>query len=308
MAFGLSPTLMDASAPLLPPELEHKIFKITALAHPKSVPNLLLVARRVHIWVEPLLWHTLRVPKFDYTRALRQNPAHARQLLAAHTKRALIDGLIRTPTWQHDLVYEILAVLSMCPSLTCLAIDRYSNRIYRTLRFLLPTFAELQRLTVHVNLLFELDADGDRLVLPRVMHLHALDRRSQAPRIIQRLGGAFPALANVAFNDLRPHEIREVLRVRLRIDTGTQTQLQIILNCMSPPPRTFTARDTDPPELGVPMRFAMKWNEPWMWADGVDDAPNMWVRAEEFLERKRRGEIAPECFWMDGTYRGGVIY
>ncbi|KAF7293778.1 hypothetical protein HMN09_01173200 [Mycena chlorophos] len=285
---------MDAS-PLLPPELEHKIFELTAIAHPDSKPNFLLVARRAYVWVQPLLWRTLSVPKFDYTRALRQNPAHARTLLA-HTERAIM----RIPTWQHDFVYELLTVLSMCPSLTRLAFDRYSNRIHRTLRFLLPTFTKLQRLTVHVNLLFEYEVNT------------------------LWLDNAFPALANLAFNDLRPREIREVLRPRsAQTQTHPGRQLKIILNRMSPPTRgsgglgLFIPFTVDLPpefadedwqfgdieaELGVPMprRFVMKWNT--SWADGVDDAPNMWTRAEEFLQRKRRGEIAPECFWMDGSY------
>nr|GAT50993.1 predicted protein [Mycena chlorophos] len=314
---------MDASSiygPLLPPELEHKIFELTAIVHPDSKPNLLLVARRVHVWVQPLLWRNLSVPKFDYTQALRQNPAHARTLLA-HTERAIM----RIPTWQHDFVYELLPVLSMCPSLTRLAFDRYSNRIHRTLRFLLPTFTKLQRLTVHVNLLFEYEVNT--LVLPGVTHLHALDLRSQTFRIMQWLHNAFPALANVAFNDLRPREIREVLRPRHTAQAQTHWhpggQLKIILNRMSPPTRgseglgLFIPFTVDLPpefadedwqfgdieaELGVPTprRFVMKWNT--SWTDGVDDAPNMWTRAEEFLQRKRRGEIAPECFWMDGSY------
>ncbi|KAJ7048236.1 hypothetical protein C8F01DRAFT_1193550 [Mycena amicta] len=43
--------------PRLPPELEREIFQTTALLH--SAPPLLRVARRVLIWVEPLLYRVL---------------------------------------------------------------------------------------------------------------------------------------------------------------------------------------------------------------------------------------------------------
>ncbi|KAJ7493001.1 hypothetical protein B0H11DRAFT_1858985 [Mycena galericulata] len=42
--------------PRLPPELEHAIFEISALSRPIAIPNLMLVAQRVKIWVEPILY------------------------------------------------------------------------------------------------------------------------------------------------------------------------------------------------------------------------------------------------------------
>ncbi|KAF7368012.1 hypothetical protein MSAN_00867000 [Mycena sanguinolenta] len=45
--------------PRLPPELEHKIFQMVALARPKCIPSLMLVARRVKFWVEPLLYRVV---------------------------------------------------------------------------------------------------------------------------------------------------------------------------------------------------------------------------------------------------------
>ncbi|KAJ6495202.1 hypothetical protein C8R45DRAFT_1133492, partial [Mycena sanguinolenta] len=47
------------SEPRLPPELEHVIFKITALAHPVGIPTLMLVARRVKFWVQPILYRVV---------------------------------------------------------------------------------------------------------------------------------------------------------------------------------------------------------------------------------------------------------
>ncbi|KAK7051752.1 hypothetical protein R3P38DRAFT_3172057 [Favolaschia claudopus] len=44
------------SAPALPPELERPIFELCALSKPNFIPTLMLVAYRVKDWVEPLLY------------------------------------------------------------------------------------------------------------------------------------------------------------------------------------------------------------------------------------------------------------
>ncbi|KAJ6465761.1 hypothetical protein C8R45DRAFT_805596, partial [Mycena sanguinolenta] len=48
--------------PRLPPELECCIFEIAALSCPLSIPSLVLIARRVKDWVEPLLYRVILVP------------------------------------------------------------------------------------------------------------------------------------------------------------------------------------------------------------------------------------------------------
>ncbi|KAJ6574343.1 hypothetical protein B0H19DRAFT_1124268 [Mycena capillaripes] len=45
--------------PALPHELERHIFEISAHSRPLSIPTLILVAWRVKIWVEPLLYRTI---------------------------------------------------------------------------------------------------------------------------------------------------------------------------------------------------------------------------------------------------------
>ncbi|KAJ7744008.1 hypothetical protein DFH07DRAFT_978687 [Mycena maculata] len=43
--------------PTLPRELERRIFEGSAFSKPTTIPNLMLVAQHVEIWVEPLLYH-----------------------------------------------------------------------------------------------------------------------------------------------------------------------------------------------------------------------------------------------------------
>ncbi|KAJ7151815.1 hypothetical protein C8R43DRAFT_483283 [Mycena crocata] len=48
-----------------PPELEREIFEVAALMYPKMIPNLLRVAHRVLLWIEPLLYRTILIPIFE---------------------------------------------------------------------------------------------------------------------------------------------------------------------------------------------------------------------------------------------------
>ncbi|KAJ6496267.1 hypothetical protein C8R45DRAFT_1132315 [Mycena sanguinolenta] len=57
--------------PLLPPELEKEIFEVLALSSLTLIPKLVLVSKRVRIWLEPLLYKHLSVcdPHFRHTRS-----------------------------------------------------------------------------------------------------------------------------------------------------------------------------------------------------------------------------------------------
>nr|GAT46408.1 predicted protein [Mycena chlorophos] len=64
-----SPMVSDVAPPRLSPELELHIFAGTASAQPSMVPTLLLVAKRVHFWLEPMLYRNLSFHTLDKTAA-----------------------------------------------------------------------------------------------------------------------------------------------------------------------------------------------------------------------------------------------
>nr|GAT57015.1 predicted protein [Mycena chlorophos] len=101
----------------LPPELERKIFEIAALEYPATAPAVLRVARRVFIWIEPLIYryimtqHNADVRGVRY--ALRHKPAgyfekHVRHLFLRvgeeDSDPEEMDELILS----HDEGYELL--------------------------------------------------------------------------------------------------------------------------------------------------------------------------------------------------------
>ncbi|KAF8155327.1 hypothetical protein K438DRAFT_1987043 [Mycena galopus ATCC 62051] len=50
---------LHESPPAFPPELEREVFEICAVSRPVTIPKLMLVARRVKEWVEPLLYRII---------------------------------------------------------------------------------------------------------------------------------------------------------------------------------------------------------------------------------------------------------
>ncbi|KAJ7642184.1 hypothetical protein FB45DRAFT_1126550 [Roridomyces roridus] len=65
------------SPPALPPDVERIIFEVSARSRPRHIPQLILVARRVKQWIEPLLYHTLIV---ESERTSLSMGSHARTL------------------------------------------------------------------------------------------------------------------------------------------------------------------------------------------------------------------------------------
>ncbi|KAJ7289555.1 hypothetical protein C8J57DRAFT_1278025 [Mycena rebaudengoi] len=86
--------------PLLPPELERRIFDLAAavLSHPHLILPLLQVARRTLIWIEPFLYKVVAWDDVGYTpkktsaasaalQALRSKPAHFVHTAVRHVQR-----------------------------------------------------------------------------------------------------------------------------------------------------------------------------------------------------------------------------
>ncbi|KAF7346803.1 hypothetical protein MSAN_01819100 [Mycena sanguinolenta] len=56
--------------PALPLDLERMTFELVAELHPTTIPTLLRVCRRVHAWLEPLLYRVLNLDDFNLIRAI----------------------------------------------------------------------------------------------------------------------------------------------------------------------------------------------------------------------------------------------
>ncbi|KAJ7213780.1 hypothetical protein C8J57DRAFT_288477 [Mycena rebaudengoi] len=121
--------------PAFPPELEREIFEMAAIDIPQSMPQLVRVARRVCVWIEPLLYRTLIVtaPWSDALRlAIEIHPAKS----AKYLRDFLAWGYYSDKEWP-------LRILSLCSGIRNLTLFYANSAMVTALEVM-----ELRRLSV----------------------------------------------------------------------------------------------------------------------------------------------------------------
>ncbi|KAJ7847428.1 hypothetical protein B0H13DRAFT_1730318 [Mycena leptocephala] len=165
----------------LPTELEREIFEIAAFFNPDSMPVLLLVARRVKIWIEPLLYQIITIydPSLVTPSVLTPNRVFRYSITGFHRLMG------RKPTsFFHDYVRhiqlfisdmeEITKILSICDATMNLAL--YAPELPALLPPPLSSLP-LQRLSVSAEKLFPgtTARDFSHPFFSQITHLFLLD-------------------------------------------------------------------------------------------------------------------------------------
>ncbi|KAJ7059505.1 hypothetical protein C8F01DRAFT_1295466 [Mycena amicta] len=121
-AFFLSPTTtMSNDDPHFPPELEREIFETAAEMRWNDVPDLRLVARRVHEWLEPFLYRNIHISEHTIS-----TPEEFLGIAASKSPEFLARA-VRRVTIQFDAIpleSELLKIyygLRLCTGITGLA-------------------------------------------------------------------------------------------------------------------------------------------------------------------------------------------
>ncbi|KAJ7167919.1 hypothetical protein C8R46DRAFT_1094516 [Mycena filopes] len=188
----------SSPTPTFPPELEREIFEWTAVRDPRSIPTLILVAHRVKIWVEPLLYRVIflsRFPTLDpavavsaevLCRTIRQKPADFLRKSVHHLyiehSLAERDSVLAACTGTRDLFLGF----NVTPDLSRLS-----------------AMSDLRRLTAEFDLLFPgCPVDFSHPAFRNLTHLEILDRASERDaRTWARVPQCIPNLTHLAFND-----------------------------------------------------------------------------------------------------------
>ncbi|KAJ7731918.1 hypothetical protein DFH07DRAFT_144855 [Mycena maculata] len=280
--------------PAFPPELEHQIFKTAAILYPKIIPTLLCVARRILAWIEPLLYTFLRVHAAEtkrayddaLLRALASKPRDffpnvSRQMYLTHFSWEFFGQ--RTPNvWSSA---ELERLLRMCPGITDLLFvgDLHKIPLILLLETMRPT-----RLAIMANITDKPLGFG----LPffqRVTHLHLFDINGdldlgaswpQWPSVLR-----LPALTHfgVPCVGAGPLLLARLPRLTVLVlyidDAAGEAEIQNMRD-----PRVVIASAQD---------FLADWD---LGARGHDD---VWVRAEAFISRKRKGEIQDSSYHLE---------
>ncbi|KAJ7754220.1 hypothetical protein DFH07DRAFT_959916 [Mycena maculata] len=272
--------LVDASniEPFFSLQLEREIFEITTRLHPKMIPTLLRVARRVLGWIEPLLYTFLRIEvgetKDAYAGALWHAlaskpldffPNAARKMIFSNWSSEFF-GQRKKNVWSDP---ELEHMFRMCPGITDLFI---TGELQKSL---LPLFETMQpiRLTMGANIVEE-PLDFGFLFFLRLTHFHLFGLGNSLPadwpgwRTLSRL----PALTHlvVAGAGVGPLLLANLPRLRVIVlYIKDRTEVEEVERMRDP--RIVVVNKSD--------KFMADWN---LRAQGSDDA---WVHADAFISR-----------------------
>ncbi|KAJ7677801.1 hypothetical protein DFH06DRAFT_1316600 [Mycena polygramma] len=274
--------------PKLPPELEREIFTIAAIFYgetiPRLMPRLLRVAHRVRAWIEPLLYGTLVFRKTRDTSFMRRFSALVRALHARPL--TFVESQVRSIMWWHYYGEEKMeALLSLCSGLRNLALINLTPSMIPTL----STLPELQRLT--------LPASSGVLLNPPIpysfatlthLHIHGVGDLD-LPWII-----ALPALTHFCIESLASTMLEALEELLLDCP-----KLQVCVYAVGFRLSTLSAPLMEDQRVVVLQLDLDNDNYVRDWKTGATGGRDFWVRAEEFLAKKKSDQsiTTQVCEW-----------
>ncbi|KAJ7772267.1 hypothetical protein B0H16DRAFT_1512914 [Mycena metata] len=258
-----------SAQPILPPELEREVFEATALMYRHTIPALIRVARRVHVWIEPFLYRVLRAERNAQAMIdilLRKSPTFC-HLAVRHL--AVLDG-------SQSFSTDAVQLLTLCKGVTNLALGDY----FMADPTLVPLLAEMALLRLAVSVT-DLGCDLAHPLFSSVTHLTLFDR----PEGLIPLCAQLPGLASLThlclFFDLPEGVVVSVLT--------RSPRLQLFLMLSS------EGSDLQPrPPHTDDIRFVAGTytNAYWDgWIDGANGLPDYWTRGDDLIAQKQNGEI-----------------
>ncbi|KAJ6476348.1 hypothetical protein C8R45DRAFT_377533 [Mycena sanguinolenta] len=280
-------------SPVFPAELEREIFETAALLDSRAIPSLLRVARRVLEWIEPLLYRVVMIGHSSrkdeaYHRALELKPA----VLAKGVQHLfVVTGFSKWPEEDTRLLLRLCApqLLSLWSSSAF-----YSPEI---LPILLHAI-RLQRWAGDLEDLFGDHSDVDLRIsaFRTITHMDIFDDLTDENEAAICAGlAALPCLTHLCLNDTR--------RLDLIPRILTQCPHLQVLGLMDPDEEIVTEIADDPPTTDV--RFVVSviedaWQD---WEIGAQGGTDFWAADDDFVARKRRGEIDASCYLLDHKTR-----
>ncbi|KAJ7221460.1 hypothetical protein GGX14DRAFT_388628 [Mycena pura] len=273
------------SNPVFPVELEREIFETAALSNPKTIPTLFLVARRVLIWIEPLLYRVIET-KAETATALRLAMATKPASFFENNVRHML--LSHTSAWKGEDSY---ALLRLCPRIESLAYIAIGDCSPIVLLPILMNMSHLRRWSGFLRYVFgRREAIDLRASFFRtVTHLDIFDVLDDGSTNNMRICAdlaTLPALTNLCLTKCaeativrRLLEECPVLRVLVNLWSETDKGQAVARN-----PGTV-----DPRYVVILLPVYAYWEDDWQ--RGVRGGVDFWAAAESFVAQKRRGEI-----------------
>ncbi|KAJ7865407.1 hypothetical protein B0H13DRAFT_2067808 [Mycena leptocephala] len=268
-----------ASTGRFPLELERLMFEYAA-ENISAIPTLLLVAHRVRVWLEPLLYTVLRLDSSALLAAVLESlDAKPASFLASNVRHVLVYA--SSYVLRFEAVEKLLELCSGIRSLSLIGDITGSN--------LLPALGNMniQRLSVDSESRDEdSPVDLEHPLFAAVTHLDIfddIDIEEEEPEGMQWLQSLsiLPALTHLAFSTApNPRVLHDVLE--------NCPHIRVLLV-------VFPITDTNGAKAYVEELSVVDARL------GARGGKDIWIRAEEFMTRKRRGEVEVGDYFLDGS-------
>ncbi|KAJ7172829.1 hypothetical protein C8R43DRAFT_977653 [Mycena crocata] len=284
---GAMATQSDDQDHAFPSEIEQEIFESAALAHPESIPTFILVARRVHTWIEPFLYRIISL-HYPHTRCN-----------APLTKQVFLELLPLKPSgFFHERVRRValakashedtILILSACTGTTDLVL--FPRPITISLLPIL-TNLPLRRLSANLKFLFSDGADFTHALFSRLTHLDILETPISESWITDLAG--LPCLTHLSFNIPLFWSAGDLTAVLFRGLLASCPRLEALILLLWS--RSVDQIDTTPYKhfadnpRSVLMSVTGHLED---WELGAAGGEDYWDRADRLIRQRRSGEIA----------------
>ncbi|KAJ7673875.1 hypothetical protein DFH06DRAFT_1292679 [Mycena polygramma] len=276
---------MSCEAPKLPPELEQEIFETTAVRHRRAIPALLQVCQRVHAWVEPLLYRVLSPSSPDSILAAHNKSA---EFLRRSVRHVFFEKGWRCTEWEtpKDLLLKSSGT-----------IDLYVHGDFDFEVIDILDHMRLQKLSFLVDNVLWKPSILQRPLFLYVTHLELFKPSLPvAPPLWQEWChlGSLPALTHLSLSEpFHTHVLPGVI-MNCPLLSVAVIPFWSQHQCTE---ATRIAENLTVNDPRVVVMVVASYLEDWeIGARGGDD---LWIRAEQFISRKRRGEIKDNCFFLN---------
>ncbi|KAJ6476353.1 hypothetical protein C8R45DRAFT_377588 [Mycena sanguinolenta] len=283
--------------PVLPPELEREIFEVAAGLDFNTIPSLLRVARHVLEWVEPFLYRVVVINDSAKAEAYHLTLLLKPHLLANNLQHLFLAGFTCFSRWPEKDVHVLLQLCA--PRLLSLAVFAPLQQ-----QRLIPSFSHITQLRRWAGILEDFDfasrGYSAKRILPAfltVTHMDIFDYFTDENEEVICAGlEALPCLTHLC---LSGSPLTETLGLIPRI-LAQCVHLRVLV--LKKRPREEIAGDLPT----VDVRFVISTRDSKNeidWEVGARGGTDFWAAADEFVARKRRGEIQASCYLLDHFQR-----
>ncbi|KAJ7628221.1 hypothetical protein DFH06DRAFT_1226539 [Mycena polygramma] len=264
----------------LPLELEREIFETAAVRYPTLIPTILLVCHRVHAWVEPPLYRVLSFSDSSILLAAQNKSAEFLQNAVRHVLVCAHTDSEKEVLRKCSRATNVNLVLGADLGLLFILDKMRLQRLYCLFDHE-PPLSTLQRPLFRFVTHLDLYIPEDKVDLP--------------PSVWQEWShlASLPALSHLCLSqrlhaDVLPRALAECAGISIAVAAFWDIyDMEDAVEFVD----SHTIRDPRFVVMVVPNCEAD-------WNTGARGGADFWVRAEEFLARKRRGEIESSCYFL----------